>query len=157
MDVRVGLWKKLGAEELMLLNCGVGEDSGESPGQQRDQTMTGFLKEINPEYSLEGPMLKLKLKLWPLDAKSWLIRKDSDAAEYWKKEEKGTTEDDMVEWHHWLNGHEFEQALQDGDGQGSLTCCMQSMGSQRVRHEWTTEQQQQSNWNFTKIKQAWRR
>ena len=54
MDVRVGLWRKLSAEELMLLNCGVGEDSWESPGQS-------ILKESNPEYSLEGLMLKLKL------------------------------------------------------------------------------------------------
>ena len=60
---------------------------------------------------------------WPLDAKSWLIRKDSDAGKDWRQEEKGTTEDKIVGWHHWLNGHEFEQTLGDGDGQGSLVCC----------------------------------
>ena len=49
------------------------------------------------------------------------------------QEEKGTTEDEMVGWHHRLNGHDFEQALGDG-GQGSLACCMQSVGLQRVRH-----------------------
>ena len=59
MDVRVGLWRKLSAKELMLLNCGVKEDSWESLGLQRDQTI---LKEINPECSLEGLMLKLKLQ-----------------------------------------------------------------------------------------------
>ena len=61
--------------------------------------------------------------LWPPDAKSWLIGKDPDAGKAWGQEEKGTTEDEMVGWHHWLNGHEFEQAPGDGDGQGSLVCC----------------------------------
>ena len=61
--------------------------------------------------------------LWPPDAKSWLFRKDPDAGKGWRQEEKGTTEDEIVGWHHWLNGHEFEQALSDGEGQGSLTCC----------------------------------
>ena len=61
--------------------------------------------------------------LWPPDAKSQLIRKDPDAGKDWRQEEKGTTEDEMVGWHHWLNGHEFEQALGDGEGQGSLVCC----------------------------------
>ena len=60
--------------------------------------------------------------LWPPDAKSWLIRKDPDAGKDWRQEEKGTTEDEMVGWHHQLNGHEFEQALGVGDGQGSLAC-----------------------------------
>ena len=49
------------------------------------------------------------LILWPPDAKNWLIRKETDAGEYWRQEEKGTTEDEMVGWHHWLDGHEFEQ------------------------------------------------
>ena len=53
--------------------------------------------------------------LWPPDAKSWLTGKDSDAGKDWRKE-KGMTEDDMVEWHHWLDGHEFEQAPGVGDG-----------------------------------------
>ena len=67
-----------------------------------------ILKEISPEYSLEGLMLKLKLQHWPPDAKNWLIGKDPDAGKDWGQEEKGTTEDEMVRWHHWLNGHEFE-------------------------------------------------
>ena len=61
--------------------------------------------------------------LWPLDAKNWLIGKDHVAGKDWKQEEKGKTEDDMVGWHHKLNGHELEQALGDGKGQGSLACC----------------------------------
>ena len=58
----------------------------------------------------------------------------------WRKE-KGTTEDEVTGWHHRLDGHEFEQAPGFGDGQGGLACCMQSMGSQRVGHDWLNEQQ----------------
>ena len=61
--------------------------------------------------------------LWPPDAKNWLIRKDPDAGKDWRWEEKGTTEDEMVGWHHWLDGHEFEQAPGVGDGQVGLACC----------------------------------
>ena len=61
--------------------------------------------------------------LWPPDEKSWLIGKDPDAGKDWRQEEKGTTEDEMVGWHHRLNGQEFEQTLRDSDGQGSLACC----------------------------------
>ena len=66
-----------------------------------------ILKEINPEYSLEGLMLKLKLILWWPDRKNWLLGKDPDAGKDWRQE-KGMTEDEMVGWHHWLNGQEFE-------------------------------------------------
>ena len=61
--------------------------------------------------------------LWPPGAKNWLTGKDPDAGKDWRQEEKGMTEDEMVGWHHWLDGHEFEQALGVGDGQGSLACC----------------------------------
>ena len=57
--------------------------------------------------------------LWPADAKNWLTGKDPDAEEDWRQEEKGMTEDEMVVWHHGLNGHEFEQAPGVGDGQGN--------------------------------------
>ena len=60
--------------------------------------------------------------LWAPDAKNWL-RKDPDAGKDWRREEMGTTEDEMVGWHHRLNGHEFEQAPGVDDGQGSLACC----------------------------------
>ena len=59
--------------------------------------------------------------LWPPHAKSWLIGKDSDAGRDWGQEEKGTTEDEMVGWHHRLDGHEFEWTL--GVGDGGLACC----------------------------------
>ena len=71
--------------------------------------------------------------LWLPDMKSWLIGKDPDARKDWGQEEKGSTEDEMVGWHHWLNGHEFEKTLGDGEGQGSLWPL--SMGSQRVGHD----------------------
>ena len=61
--------------------------------------------------------------LWPPDAKNWLIWKDPDAGKDWRQEEKGMTEEEMVGWYHRLNGHEFDQALGDGEGQGNLVCC----------------------------------
>ena len=61
--------------------------------------------------------------LWPSDVKNWLLGKDPDAGKDWGQEEKGTTKDEMVGWHHWLDTHESEQTLGVGDGQGSLVCC----------------------------------
>ena len=60
---------------------------------------------------------------WPPDAKSWLVGKDPDAGKDWRQEEKGAAENEIVRWHHRLNGHEFEQTLGDSEGQGSLACC----------------------------------
>ena len=118
MDVRVGLWRKLSAEELMLLNCGVGEDSWESLGLQGDpaspswrRSALGFLGRNDAK--AETPVL------WPPHVKSWLIGKDYDAGRVWGQEEKGTTEDEMVGWHHWLDGRESEWT----PGQGGLACC----------------------------------
>ena len=61
--------------------------------------------------------------LWPPDAKNWLIWKDPNAGKDWGQEEKGTTEDELAGWHHWLNGHEFGWTPGVGDGQGGLACC----------------------------------
>ena len=77
--------------------------------------------------------------LWPPDVKSWLIWKDPDAGKGWGQEERGTTEDEMVGWHHQLIGHEFEQAPLVGDGQGSLSC-----HSHGVAKSWT----RLSNWTL---------
>ena len=74
--------------------------------------------------------------LWLPDVKNWLLRKDPNAGKDWMQEEKGTTEDEMVGWHHWLNGHEFEQGLGVGDGQGGLACC--SPWGCRIGHDWVT-------------------
>ena len=98
------------------------EKTLESPLDSKDINQS-ILKEINPEYSLEGQMLNLKLQLWPPDVKSQLIGKELVVGKDWRQEEKGMTEDEMVGWHHWLNGHEFEQTPGDDKGQGSLVCC----------------------------------
>ena len=95
-----------------------------------------ILKEISSEYSLEGLMLKLKLQYFG-HLKNWLIEKDPNAWKDWRQEDKGMTEDEMYRWHHQLDGHEFEQALAGGDGQGSLACC--SPLCHRVTHDWATE------------------
>ena len=81
-----------------------------------------ILKEISPGFSLEGMMLKLKV-LWPPHAKIWLIGKDSDAGMGWGQEEKGTTEDEMAKYHHWLDGCGSGWTLGVGYGQGGLACC----------------------------------
>ena len=143
MDVRVGLWRKLSAEELMLLNCGVGEDSWESLG----------LKEIQPVHSkgdqswvffgrtvakAETPVL------WPPHEKSWLTGKDSDAGREWGQEEKGMTEDEMAGWHHWHDGLEFEWTPGVGDGQGGLACC-NSCGHKEL------EMTERLNWTEVRI------
>ena len=72
---------------------------------------------VRTDAEAEAPLL------WPPDAKSLFIRKDPDAGKGWRQEEKGSTEDKMVGWHHRLSAHEFEQAPGDGDGQGSLAWC----------------------------------
>ena len=85
------------------------------------------LKEINPEYSLEGLMLKLKLQYFGhLMQRANSLAKVTDAGKDWKQEEKEMTDDKMVGWYHWLIGQEFEQAPRDGVEQRSLVCCSAS-------------------------------
>ena len=120
--MRVGLWRKLSAKELMLLNCGVGEDSWESLGQQGDPT-SPFWRRSALGVSLEGMILNETPVLWPPHEKSWLIGKDSDPGRDCGQEEKGTTEDEMAGWHHGLDGCESEWSPGDGDRQGGLACC----------------------------------
>ena len=78
-------------------------------------------KEISSGCSWEG--WSWNSNTWPLDVKNWLIGKDPDAGKDWRQEEKGMTEDEMVGWHHWFNGHEFGQTLGDSEVQGNLVCC----------------------------------
>ena len=143
MDVRAGQWRKLSAEESMLLNCGVGEIGLlESPLD---------CKEIQPVHSkgdqpwdffgrsdakAETPVL------WPSHAKSWPIGKDPDAGRDWGQEEKGMPEDEMAGWHHWLDGRESEWTPGVGDGQGGLACC----DSWGCKESDTTEQLNWTNW-----------
>ena len=95
------------------------------PARRLNQSI---VEEISPEYcdaEAETPIL------WPPDAKNWFIGKDPDAGKDWGQEEKGTTEDEMVGWHYWLDGHELEWTGKPG--------VLQSMGLQRVGHDWMTE------------------
>ena len=82
-----------------------------------------ILRKINPEYLLEGLMLKLKPILWLPDGKSQLIGKDPDSGKDWGQAEKGMTEGVVAWWHRQPKGYEFEQTLGDRKGQGSLACC----------------------------------
>ena len=93
-----------------------------TPGLQGDQISQSYRKSI----------LNIHWRDWCWNwstntlatwCEEWLIRKDLDAEKDWRQEEKQTTEDEVVGWHYWLNGHEFEQAPGDGEGQGSLVCC----------------------------------
>ena len=137
MDVRIALWRKLSTEKLMLLNCGVGEDSWESLGLQGDQPVHPkgdqswvFIGRTDAE--AETPVLG------PPDAKNWFTGKDPDAGRDWGQEEKGTTEDEMAGWHHRLNGHEFWVNSRSWWWTGRPGV-LRFMGSQTIRHEWATE------------------
>ena len=126
----------------MFLNCGIGEDSWESLGLQEiqpvhlkgDQSWV-FIRRTDVE--AETPIL------WPPDAKSWLVWKDSDVGTGLRQKEKGMTEDEMVRWHHRHNGHGFGWTPGVGDGQGGLGFCI-SWG----RKAWGTTEQ--LNWTAGK-------
>ena len=79
---------------------------------------------------------------WPVDAKNWLVGKDPNAEKDWRQEEKGTTENEIVGWHHWLDRHESEQALGVGDEQGGLAYCI-SWGHREL------DMTEQLNWTDT--------
>ena len=96
-----------------------------------------ILKDISPEYSLEGLMLKLMHSvLWPPDAKNWITGKDPDAGKDWRWEEKGTTEDGVVGWHHQLDALWVWASSGNGDGQGSLACCSPCSCKESDMTEW---------------------
>ena len=130
----------MSTKELMLLNCGVREDSWESLE----------LKEIQPVHP-KGDQSWVFIGrtdfeavipiLWPPDVKSWLIWKDPDAGKVWGQEEKGTTEDEMVGWHHWLDEHGFGWTPGVSDRQGGLACCGSWGRKESDKTEWL-------NWNW---------
>ena len=131
MEVTVGPQREPTTKELLLLNRGIGE----SLGLQGDQTNNPkgnqswiFIGRTDAKAWAPG--------LWPPDANKWLLGKDPDAEKDWRQEEKGTTEDVMVGWHHQLKGHEFEQALGVGDGQGNLACCSPWGHKESYMTEW---------------------
>ena len=99
------------------------EKTLESPLDSKEINSKSVNSKGNQSWILIGKTDAEAPILWPPDAKNWLLGKDSGAGKDWRQEEKETTEDEMVGWNHWLNGHEFEQVLGDGEGQGSLVCC----------------------------------
>ena len=133
----------------MLSNCGWSKTL-ESPLDCKD------VKPVHPqgnqfwifigrtEAEAEAPVL------WSPDVKNWLIGKAPDAGKDWRWEEKGTTEDEVIGWHHWLDGQEFEQALGVGDGWGGLVCC----SPWGLKESDTT---QRLNWTYSVIRSIfWR-
>ena len=127
----------------MLLNCGVGEDFWESLGLQEDPTSPkGNLSWIfigRTDAEAEIPIL------WPPDVKSWFIWKDPNVGKDWGQEEKGTTEDEMVGWHHRFNRDEVGWTPWVGDRQGGLVCC----GSWGRKESDTTERLNWTELNIT--------
>ena len=123
----------------MLLNCGVGETL-ESPLDCKE------IKPVNPEGNQPcifiGSTDAEATILWPPDGKSWLIRKDRDAGKDWRQKEKGTTEDEMVGWCNWFSGTWVWASFGGRWWMTGKPAVLQSMGSERVRHHWETEQQQ---------------
>ena len=95
-----------------------------------------ILKEINPEYSWKEWCWSCSSNTLTSWCKELTLGKDPIAGKDWGQEEKGTTEDEMVGWHYWLNGHEFEQTLGDGEGQGSLVCWSPSGHKELDMTEW---------------------
>ena len=137
LDVRVGLWRRLSTEELMLLTCGVGEDSWESLGLQGDPTSPFWRDQPWDSFGgndaeAETPVLR------PPHAKSWLTGKDSNAGRDWGQEEKGTTEDEMAGWHHWLDGC-WVWVNSSSWWWTGRPGVLHFTGSQRVGHDWVTE------------------
>ena len=136
MDVRIGLWRKLSGEELMLLNCGVGEDSWESLGLQGDPTSPSYRRSVlvfigRTDVEVESPIL------WPPDAKSWFIGKDPDFGKGWGQKEMGMRGWDgcMVSptrwtWV-WVDSGNWWWTGRPG--------VLRFMGLQRVAHNWATE------------------
>ena len=147
MDVRVGVWRKLSAKELILLNCGVGEDL-RVPWTARRSNQT-ILKEITPDYSLERLKLELKLQYFDyLMGRTDLLERTLMLGRIEGKRSRGR-QDEMAGWHHGLDGRESEWTPGVGDGQGVLACC-DSWGWKELD---TTEQ---LNWTELKMKQDWR-
>ena len=94
------------------------------------------LKEINHEYSLEGLALRLKFQYFGHLMQRVDSLEKTDSGKGWGLEEKGATEDEMVGWHHWFNGHEFEQVLGAGEGQGSLRTIIHGVTKSQIWQRW---------------------
>ena len=153
MDVRVGASRRLSAKEWIL--CGVDVDNWYTVVLEKTLENSLDYREIKSD-NLKGNQFWIfngstdgeaeTPIFWPPDVKNWLIGKDPDAGQDWRQEEKGMTEDEMVGWHHRLNGHEFEQPPGVGDGQGSLLCCS----------PWGRKESNTTEWrNWTELNWRW--
>ena len=149
MGVRIGLWRKLNAEELMFLNCGVGEDSWESLGLQGDPT-SPFWRRSTLRFFLEGIMLKLKLQYFghlmrrvdSLD-KTLMLRGIGG------RRRRGRQRMRWFGCHDWLNGHGFGWTPGVGDGQGGLACCNSWCCKESDMTEWLNWTE--LNWKYIRI------
>ena len=142
MDVRVGPWRRMSTKELMLSSHG---------GRKLESPLDcKVIKPVHPKRNQPGIFIGRTDAeaeapiLWPPDAENWLIGKDPDAGKDWRQEEKGTIEDEMVGWNHWLSGHGFEQSPGGSEGQGSLACC--SPCGHRVRQDWANNNDKTFKW-----------
>ena len=136
--------KKAECQRIDVFELGVGEDSWESLGLQGDPTS------LSQRRSVLGVHWKDWCWTWNSNTlaiwtKNWLIWKEPDAGKDWRREEKGMAEDEIVGWHHQLNGHEFEWTPGVGDGQGALACC----DSWGCKESDTTERLNWTELNFT--------
>ena len=150
MNVRVGLWTNLSMKNWCFWTV-VLEKTLESPLDCKE------IKPVHPkgdqfwvfigrtDVEVEAPVL------WPPDAKSWLIWKDPDAGKDWGQEGKGMTEDEMVGWHHRLNGHGFGWTLGIGDGQGGLACFDSSCHKKLDKVEWLNWLTDLRCWEFVRV------
>ena len=150
MNVRVGLWTNLSMKNWCFWTV-VLEKTLESPLDCKE------IKPVHPkgdqfwvfigrtDVEVEAPVL------WPPDAKSWLIWKDPDAGKDWGQEGKGMTEDEMVGWHHRLNGHGFGWTLGIGDGQGGLACFDSSCHKKLDKVEWLNWLTDLQCWEFVRV------
>ena len=122
----------------MFSKCGIGEDSWETLDSKE-------IKPVNPKgnqpwifIGRTGAEAEASI-LWPPDAKSWHTGKDPEAGKYWGQAEKGPTEYEMIGWHHWLNGHEFEQSQGDREGRGCWKAAVHGVIKSQIQlSDWTT-------------------
>ena len=120
-EIMYGLWRKLALKNWCFWTV-VLEKTLESPLDCKEIQLVHSTDQSWVFFGMTGAKAETPI-LWSPHAKSWLIGKDSDAGRDWGQEEKGMTEDEMVGWHHQLDGHEFGWTLGVGDGQGGLACC----------------------------------
>ena len=123
----VWMWEldceKLSIKELMLLSCGIGEDSWEFLGLQGDPISPSLRRSVLSVHWRDWCWSWNSNTFWPPHAKSWLIGKDPDAGKDWGQKEERVSEGEITGWYHRSNEHELGQTPGDGEGQGGLACC----------------------------------